>query len=322
MQKVLFRRAGKGGFHMIVYREASTLARDLGIGAGTLYAVSNSLPAHYRSAAVAKKDGGVRHLMVPDAVLKEIQRRIARRILADMPVSPCAAAYRCGVGTAQNAACHVGRHEVLRLDILHFFDSVRYTAVKDAAFPPERFSEPLRVLLTMLCYYRDGLPQGAPTSPAIANLVLREFDLEVSAWCRGRGIAYTRYCDDLVFSSNRGLEGVAAHVEEALGRRGFLLNRAKTVCRSQGQRQVVTGLVVNRRVSVPAAERRRLRQEIYYCRTLGVEAHLRRIGKNEEAGAYCARLLGRVSYLLHVSPECAWARQAREWLLTERKRRE
>lgn len=85
----------------------------------------------------------------------------------------------------------------------------------------------------------------------------------------------------------------------------------------------MTGLVVNRRVSVPAAAAPPAAPgDLTTAGTLGVEAHLRRIGKNEEAGAYCARLLGRVSYLLHVSPECAWARQAREWLLTERKRRE
>ena len=73
---------------MIVYREAKTLARDLGFSIQTLYAVSNSLPRHYHSAELPKRDGTVRHLSVPDPLLKTIQRRIADRLLPLLPVSP------------------------------------------------------------------------------------------------------------------------------------------------------------------------------------------------------------------------------------------
>ena len=173
---------------MIVYREVSTLARDLKIDARTLYAVSNSLPSHYHTVRIPKKNGGERQLAVPDEILKRIQRSIYRNLLAYMPVSHYATAYRCGSGAVRNAARHTGQREVLRLDIRHFFDSVRYTTVKETVFPPEVFSEPLRILLTMLCYYRDGLPQGAPTSPAIVNILLRDFDEGLGAWCRERGV--------------------------------------------------------------------------------------------------------------------------------------
>ncbi len=174
----------------IVYQEGPSLARDLGLPLRTLYAVSNRIPAHYHWAEVPKRDGGARVLRVPDPVLKDIQRRIARVLLSGMPVSPHATAYRYGAGVVENARRHVGRPELLKLDILHFFDSIRYIQVKEAAFPAEIYAEPLRILLSMLCYDRDVLPQGAPTSPWIANLVLRPFDEKLGAWCRAGGGVY------------------------------------------------------------------------------------------------------------------------------------
>lgn len=305
---------------MIVYREAASLARDLGVEVRTLYALSNSLPAHYHTVEIPKKDGGVRRLTVPDEALKRVQRAILHRLLVHMPVSPCAAAYRFGGGAVQGAARHVGSRQVLRLDIQHFFDSVRYSAVKDAVFPPEIFSEPLRVLLTMLCYYRDSLPQGAPTSPAIVNILLRDFDRRVGAWCRARKITYTRYCDDLTFSGE-DLTGVRPMAEAELRALGFFLNDHKTRLRSAGRRQTVTGLVVNEKVSVPREKRRAIRQAVYCCRRFGVEGHLERTGETLSPEVCLDRLLGQVGYVLQADPGCAWAPEARRWLLGERRRR-
>lgn len=305
---------------MIVYREAASLARDLGVELKTLYALSNSLPAHYRTVEIPKADGGVRRLTVPDEALKRVQRAILNNLLVHIPVSPYATAYRYGGGAVCNAARHVGRPRVLRLDIRHFFDSVRYSAVKDAVFPPEIFSEPLRVLLTMLCYYRDALPQGAPTSPAIVNILLRDFDRRVGGWCRERGIVYTRYCDDLTFSGE-DLSGVRAVTEAELRDLGFFLNERKTRLRSAGQRQTVTGLVVNEKVRVPREERRAIRQAVYCCRRFGLEDHLARTGVGLTPEACLNRLLGRVGYVLQADPDCAWALEARRWLLEERRRR-
>lgn len=305
---------------MIVYREAASLARDLGVEVRTLYALSNSLPAHYHTVEIPKKDGGVRRLTVPDEALKRVQRAILHRLLVHMPVSPCAAAYRFGGGAVRGAARHVGSRQVLRLDIQHFFDSVRYSAVKDAVFPPEIFSEPLRVLLTMLCYYRDSLPQGAPTSPAIVNILLRDFDRRVGAWCRAREITYTRYCDDLTFSGE-DLTGVRPMAEAELRALGFFLNDHKTRLRSAGRRQTVTGLVVNEKVSVPREKRRAIRQAVYCCRRFGVEGHLERTGETLSPEVCLDRLLGQVGYVLQADPGCAWAPEARRWLLGERRRR-
>lgn len=305
---------------MIVYREAASLARDLGVELRTLYALSNSLPAHYHTVELSKPNGGVRRLTVPDEALKRVQRAILHNLLVHMPVSPYATAYRYGGGAVRGASRHVGQSQVLRLDIRRFFDSVRYCAVKDAVFPPEIFSEPLRVLLAMLCYYGDALPQGAPTSPAIVNILLRDFDLRLGAWCRERNIVYTRYCDDLTFSGE-DLSGVRAVAEAELRGLGFFLNEQKTRLRAAGRRQTVTGLVVNEKVSVPREERRALRQAVYCCRRFGVEDHLERTGGGLSPEACLKSLLGRVGYVLQADPGCAWAQEARRWLLEEHRRR-
>ena len=299
---------------MIVYRELSSLARDLGFEAKTLYAVSNSLDKHYRRVCLPKKDGGVRTLSVPDPLLKTIQRRIAQVLLVHMPVSSYATAYCYGGSTRRNAAPHVGQPVLFKLDIQHFFDRILYSSVKERAFPPEIYAEPLRILLTMLCYHGQSLPQGAPSSPAISNLILFDFDQAVGAWCTGHGIRYTRYCDDMTFSGLFSPEEVMVFVQDQLNPLGLFLNGNKTQVLRAGQRQVVTGLVVNEKIGVPAHDLRALRQELYYCRKYGVSSHMARLGISEPEAHYLMRLLGRVNYVLQVTPDKGEFQQARAWL--------
>jgi len=299
---------------MIVYRELSSLERDLGISAKTLYAVSNNIGKHYYKAKLPKKSGGYRNLSVPDEVLKTIQKRIADVLLIHMPVSRYAKAYRFGSSTLRNAKHHVGKQIVLKLDILHFFDSIRYSAVKEKAFPEEIYAEPLRILLTMLCYHKDALPQGAPSSPAITNIILYEFDELVGQWCREQGIVYTRYCDDMTFSGNFDPAEVIRFVRLELKKMGFLLNEQKTRIQRLGQQQTVTGIVVNEKLSIPADYRRKLRQELYYCRKFSIQEHLQKIGLEIPEDTYRMQLLGKVNYVLQVHPDDGDMHEARKWL--------
>ena len=299
---------------MIVYRELSSLERDLGISAKTLYAVSNNISKYYHKAKLPKKSGGYRNLSVPDEVLKSIQRRIADVLLIHMPVSRYAKAYRFGSSTLRNAKHHVGKQVVLKLDILHFFDSIRYSTVKDIVFPEEIYAEPLRILLTMLCYHKDALPQGAPSSPAITNIILYEFDEQIGQWCRERGIAYTRYCDDMTFSGDFDPAEVIRFVRLELKKMGFLLNGQKTKVQRPGQQQSVTGIVVNENLSIPADYRRKLRQELYYCKKFGIQEHLQKTGLEIPDDIYRMQLLGKVNYVLQVHPDARDMLEARKWL--------
>lgn len=301
---------------MIVYRELSSLEQDLGISAKTLYAVSNNLSKHYHKAKLPKKSGDYRNLSVPDEVLKSIQKRISEVLLIHMPVSRYAKAYRFGSSPLRNAKHHVGKQIVLKLDILHFFDSIRYSTVKDKVFPEEIYAEPLRILLTMLCYHKDALPQGAPSSPAITNIILYEFDEQIGQWCREREIAYTRYCDDMTFSGDFDPAKVIRFVGLELKKMGFLLNEQKTRIQRPSQQQTVTGIVVNEKLSIPADYCRKLRQELYYCRKFGIQEHLNRIGLEISEDTYRMQLVGKVNYVLQVHPRDPDMLNARKWLQT------
>lgn len=301
---------------MIVYREFSSLAGDLGFSARTLYGVSYHRASHYQTVRIPKANGEYRELHVPDALLKSIQRRILSVILDREAISPYATAYRYGGGIAKNAAPHVGKPVVLKLDIRHFFDRVIYPLVKDRAFPADRFSESNRVLLTMLCMYRDALPQGAPTSPAVSNIIMREFDDTVGAWCARQQIAYTRYCDDMTFSGDFDPKPVIQKVRQELQKMGFFLNDKKTVVVRDGQKKLVTGVVVNQRLRAPAEYRRNLRQELYYCRRFGVSRHLEHRALQQTEGQYLRGLLGRVQFALQLDPDDRQLRDDRAWLLS------
>ena len=126
-------------------------------------------------------------------------------------------------------------------------------------------------------------------------------------------MVYTRYCDDLAFSGT-ALDGVEERAEEGLRALGFRLNRAKRALCRDGQQKRVTGLVVN---AVPACCRRRLRQELYFCRRRGVEEHLRAVGLAEGREQCLRRLLGQVDFWLQAQPDSQEAAEYRRWLLDE-----
>ena len=287
---------------MIVYTELKSVEQDLGIPIKTLFSVSNSLSSHYKRVKIPKKNGSFRELNVPDEVLKKIQGAIAQRILAYEPISKYAQAYKTGASVQKNASHHIGKKKILKLDIKHFFDSILYVTVKDKCFPVERFSEPIRILLSMLCYNRESLPQGAPSSPIITNIIMRDFDERVGDFCRERNITYTRYCDDMTFSGDFDEKPIIAFVKAELFEEGYLLNSKKTTVVSSSGRQVVTGVVVNEKLTVPAEYKAKIRQEVYFCKKFGVENHLEHIHYTKDKKAYLKSLLGRVSFVLQTEP--------------------
>ena len=288
---------------MNVYREFASVERELGFAAQTLYGISNHIGAHYREVKIPKRDGSFRTLSVPDAVLKKVQRAIAEKLLAYEPVSPYAKAYKTASDVKKNARPHVGKTKILKLDIEKFFDNILYSTVKERVFPSEKYAEPIRVLLSMLCYRGDGLPQGAPTSPAITNIVMCDFDQTVGEWCNERGIAYTRYCDDMTFSGDFDEKKIIEFVTEELKRMGLRLNKRKTAVVSHGRRQVVTGVVVNGKLNVSKEYKRAIRQEVFYCQKFGVEEHMKRSGISLTREQYVARLLGKIRYVIHICPD-------------------
>lgn len=301
--------------YTIVYRELSSLEKDLGFSARALYAASYHRDSHYRRTSIPKGNGQYRELCLPDDFLKAIQRSIAEHLLVYEEISPYATAYRPGGSTLINARPHVGRPVLLKLDIRHFFDHIIYPQVKEKVFPEDRYSEANRVLLTMLCVYPDSLPQGAPTSPMISNIIMKDFDNTVGSWCRRKNIVYTRYCGDMTFSGDFVPREVIDLVRGELRKMGFFLNDRKTVVLRDGQKKAVTGIVVNEKPNTAAAYRRKLRQELYFCRKYGVEEHIQRLGLDIPASDYIRRLLGRVNYVLQITPGNSEMQRYKAWLL-------
>lgn len=286
-----------------------------------LYAISKHTSKHYYSRTIPKANGAKRQLIVPDALLKGIQRRILHNCLKNMPISVCATAYHQGTNVRSNASAHVGKAQVLNLDVRDFFSSIDFAMVYRWAFPGVYYPPEVRGLLTSLCCYQGYLPQGAPTSPAISNLVMRDFDEDLRQWCLNRGITYTRYCDDLTFSGDFAADEVKREVKRRLYPLGLVLNGQKTTVASHSQRQLVTGVVVNDKVQTTRAYRRQLRQTLYFCRKRGFAEHLRYIGDDRylpmgEVGIrrFIQSLLGRVQYVLQMAPEDQAFLQAAQWL--------
>ncbi len=289
---------------MIVYKELSSIEADLGISAKTLYGLSNSIPKHYHPKDLPKKSGGIRRLYVPDEALKRVQRAIAEKLLILEPVSRYATAYRVGTSIISNARPHTGQDKILKLDINKFFDKILYSTVKEKAFPEKRYAENIRILLSMLCYYKEVLPQGAPTSPAISNIIMYEFDNAVGEYCRAKKITYTRYCDDMTFSGElTNIPELIAFVENELKKNGFFLNKSKTKTVSSSSRQTVTGLVVNEKINIGNDYKRNIRKEVYFLQKFGIKSHLEKIACTQTQDAYLQSLLGRINFVLHVCPE-------------------
>ena len=286
---------------MIVYKELASIEQDLGFSVKTLYGLSNNLEKHYHNVFIPKRDGSKRKLSVPDLILKKVQRSIADNILTQYPISKYAQAYKPGASIQRNARPHVGKKKLLKLDIEGFFDHISYSQVKNIVFYEEKFSEPIRILLTMLCYYQESLPQGAPTSPAITNIIMYDFDETVGAFCNSKKIAYTRYCDDMTFSGDFDEREVITFVKSELYRLGLFLKNRKTAVIPAAKRQTVTGIVVNEKPNLTKEYKKKIRQEMYYIRKFGLDEHLNKRGI-EDKQKYVLSLRGRVAFVLQTVP--------------------
>jgi len=235
------------------------LARRLGVPEEKL----RSFEPYYRTAYVPKRSGGSRRLHVPDSDTKALQRRILRRLLARLKAHEAACGFERGQSIVDNALPHVGQAVVVRMDIVDFFPSTSADRVK-SYFLRIGWNEEAAALLTKLTTDDGGLPQGAPTSPRLSNLVNYILDARLSALAARRGAVYTRYADDITFSFTedrpKRARGIIQTASRILKHQGYHIHKRKKLhVRRRHQRQEVTGLVVNDRVQLPRPRRRWLR---------------------------------------------------------------
>ncbi len=263
---------------------------------------------------IPKRTGGIRVIYEPCQTLKTVQRRINRWFLKDAPVSDFAFAYVKGRCILDNAKPHVSKPILLKLDIHHFFDNIHFESVFDI-FKSLGFSENFARLVAGLTTVDDYLPQGAPTSPALSNLFLKEFDEEIGEYCSKNDIVYTRYSDDLTFSMYRFNPDLVKFVREKLGAFGLELNRKKSKIICGPLQKRVTGVVVNNKPQVPRSYRHKIRQEMYYISKYGLDASLntRNITDKEK---HVSCLLGQINFVLQINKNDDEFKKYREILMT------
>lgn len=299
-------------------RDVTQLCGCIGIRRTTLFKLLRSSKSNYEKITLYKKSGGTRKIYAPCATLKYVQQRILSQILRYMPVSRYATAYVEGRSLRENATPHIAKKYLLKMDITDFFGSITFQQVMSSAFNANYFPKHIGYILTSLCCKDDFLPQGAPTSPCLSNIVMKNFDEAIGSWCEERGISYSRYSDDLTFSADTKLFHVYEKVCSMLGEMGFEVNRKKTKFITNASRQSVTGIVVNEKTSIPREYKRKLRQEIFYVLKYGVEdCIIKREDVKYVEGhyidwrRYLAQLQGKVEYVLGVEPDNAWFQKAR-----------
>lgn len=235
------------------------LARRLGMDEHELRAFKPS----YRKTAIPKRRGGTRVLLIPDARTKALQRRLLRRLFARLRAHPAACGFERGKSIVDNARPHANQCVVIRMDVVDFFPSTAPDRLT-RYFQRIGWDREAAELLVRLCTLEGGLPQGAPTSPRLSNLVNYLLDAQIAAFVRRRKGQYTRYADDITISFPKDypsrIRGTIQKVKRILKHHGYRAHQKKKLSiRRRHQRQVVTGLVVNGGVRLPRRQRMRLR---------------------------------------------------------------
>jgi retron-type reverse transcriptase len=273
------------------------LAQALGLSVGQLrglcYARVVYTRTNYVRFALPKKPGGLRLISAPLPRLKAAQHWVLKNLLEKLPVHEAAHGFRPGRSIVSNAQPHVGAAVVVNLDLKDFFPTVMYPRVK-GFFVKLGYSEATATALALLCtepdvdeveldgqryYVAQGarrLPQGAPTSPALTNLLCQRLDRRLKGAARKLGYTYTRYADDLTFSAPKpgGGEDVGKLlrlVRFVVQKEGFKPHPEKTRVLRRGGQQEVTGVVVNDKPGVDRETLRRFRALLHQVEKSGPE---------------------------------------------------
>ncbi len=278
------------------------LARRLGVSEFEL----GDIEISYQEFTIPKRGGGSRQITAPNPELKKMQRLILRRLLGKLKVHPNVTGFVPGHSIVTNAQTHVGTDLVIRMDIKNFFGTCKAKRVRKY-FRRIGWNRKVGKLLTKICAHNGSLPQGAPTSPILSNLINYILDARMNGLAGSLGGVYTRYADDLTFSfsydqiaakkvsiaqnpktcqkvyinpkTRRNYHRIISarlivSVRNILSKYGYELHvKRKLFVRGKFQQQKVTGLIVNEKVNLPRETRRRLRAIRHHIET-GREATL------------------------------------------------
>lgn len=303
------------------------LAELLGIDYQDLSRLVKCRDGFYSYYLIKKKSGGKRRIVVPYSNLKRIQRWIFDEILAKEAVHPCCKGFIKGSNTLGNAQVHIGKKYIRKFDLKDFFESIDvrrvYGVFKEIGYSPA-VSYDLASLCTIKISdekYRTMAPsqkqwfghlnrapfpvlaQGAPTSPALSNLICRKLDARMEKYAIKNGLQYSRYADDMTFSGD-DLSKLpkASFVERVVREEGLKLNYKKTGTYGRDSRQEVTGVLVDGdKPRVPQKFKRQIYRHLHFCGKFGTWKHFEHV----MPGVGHARqwLYGKIFYVNSIEPE-------------------
>lgn len=294
-----------------------------------------SASSYYKYFAIKKRRGGLRRIMSPYSELRDVQTWIKENILDKIELPNCVKAFVKGRNIMENAKMHEGRKYILKVDITNFFESIGVRQVY-VAFRKMGYDRSVAAWLANLCtakiedykyeqledqeeiqklfndlYHKSEpfLVQGAPTSPGLANIICNRMDKRMMGLANKHGFTYSRYADDMTFSADKKdrLPKVSM-IRKIVETEGFHLNEEKIELLHEGNRQIVTGLLVDNHVRVPGRYKKDIKRHIHFCLKYGGREHFHRIAPGKAFGKEW--LAGRIRYIHSVEPETAkklWA---------------
>ncbi|MBL1220144.1 RNA-directed DNA polymerase [Chryseobacterium sp. L7] len=283
----------------------------------------------YRHFKIEKKNGKSRKISEPLPSLKEIQYFILKEILYKQKVSKFCKSYIPKKKFKEYLRFHSNEKEVLTLDIKDFFPSIKFNLIHNY-FSKIGYSKDVALYLSCLCTYTDVnvekknntsiryLPQGAPTSPYLSNLVLIDFDNDVANYCSEKKLKYTRYADDMAFSGDLIVKNeLVEFVNAQLKKYNLELNDEKINYMKQNVPQIISGVVVNKKLQLPRKERNDIRKVMYFIIKYGIESHIEKTQETREY--YISYLLGRIQYALNLNPNDAELKKYKDFLVELKK---
>jgi len=276
--------------------------------------------SHYHFHWSRKKSGGHRLIEAPKTRLREVQWKILREILDRVPAHPAAHGFVPGRSILTNAQPHIGQRFLVKFDLENFYPSVRYSRVV-AIFRSIGYSREVAIWLARLTtsliptdlptpgqrpsvafpYFGRHLPQGAPTSPALANLSALGLDIRLSGLARSYGLTYTRYADDLTFSgpgrSAGALREFLPLIQQIVNQERFRINKQKRRIIRSSQQMCVTGVVVNEKQNVAREDYDELKAILHNCLRQGPDSQNRYRVPN-----FAEHLRGRIAHVNQLNP--------------------
>lgn len=274
--------------HLPITQDVVGLAKVLNVSVNDLRYLSYDRKlnkvSHYQTYGIRKKSGGIRKISAPKSKLRAAQRAILDNILSKLEPSNYAHGFTPGRSILTNALPHIGAGVVINMDLKNFFPTIDYKRVY-GFYKKLGFSPQIATVLSLICtipeeekikvhgvewYLNNGirhLPQGAPTSPMLTNLICRRLDQRMAGIAKNLGFRYTRYADDMTFSgpasARQNIKKLKWQTLSVIKDEDFILHPDKTHIMPNGHRKEVTGIVVNNKVNIPKKKLKAFRAVLY-----------------------------------------------------------